>query len=79
MDKRISAAHEKFLAANQCLKETVKAVYPVGTKVMVMLGRAWIHGKVTGHGWQPETVIIENTRTGKTRKFEATYHDARKV
>jgi hypothetical protein len=75
------AARQRFDNAAKELVAATQRALPVGTDVVVSLGRARVRGRVTQSGgswWStPDAVWIENITTGKRRKFCATFisHD----
>lgn len=76
----IESAYERYKRARTFLQGTVRAALPIGTRVEVELGRAFVKGSVTayGPGWMdPAEVLIVNEMTGKQRRFIATFHTFR--
>lgn len=55
------------------LVATLKAVYPVGTVVLVNLGRAQVRVRITKHAraywYEPGVLAGLNVKTGKLRQF----------
>lgn len=69
----ISNAHERYKRARTFLEETVRAALPIGTRVEVELGRAFVRGSIIRFGWEPADLVLVNEKTGKERKFTATF------
>lgn len=69
----IDLAHWGYENAAKRLCAVTARAFPVGTEVLVTLGRARVHGRVTSvsdYYWcDAGVVFIENVATGKARKF----------
>jgi hypothetical protein len=77
MIRSIAQAHERYKQARTFLQETVRAALPLGTRVEVELGRAFVRGVITRHGeayHDPAEIWLVNEKTGKERSFTATFH-----
>lgn len=78
----IAAAHAAVETAQARLRRAITKAFPVGAHVLVTLGGHLVHGEVTGYGpdWSDlsvSDVYIRNVETGKSRRFSATYHEAK--
>lgn len=80
LHKKMLQAKKRYEATRNAISRAVRKHYPVGSKVRVELGRAVVDGIVETHGveWcEPEMVGIRNIATGKRRRFNALYDEAR--
>lgn len=75
---RMLAADAQHESAAKALCAATAAAFPVGTRLVVTLGRSRVTGRVTGvsDAWwaEPCAVWIENEATGKRRKFNPVFH-----
>lgn len=67
-------AKARLDGANSYMKETVREVFPVGTRIEVELGRATVVGRVERYGYDPSEFDVINEKTGKRRKVYATFN-----
>lgn len=72
----IQKAHDRYMRALALLQEAVRTALPVGTRVEVELGRAFVRGSIAEYyPWmQPAQVNLVNEKTGKHRRFTATFN-----
>ncbi len=77
----LKRAMQNYKRAGEKLSQETSKAFPVGSSVVVELGRAIVVGEVISSGgcwWhQPDRVKIRNLATGKERKFSARGSEAR--
>lgn len=73
----IMKAERRMEVAAQDKIEVSQRAFPIGTQVLVTLGRASIQATVIGigdcHWHQPGEVFVTNNRTGKRRQFDPAF------
>ncbi len=73
----LEVAHQEYQKAAERLVQVTAQAFPIGSTVAVTLGKARVYGEVISSGgcwWsRPDSVSIRNLKTGKTRRFSATY------
>lgn len=65
--------HEEWSRLHKELSDTIRAEFPVGTKVKYRFGQGWIFGTVAEMpAWDfGDELKIKNTKTGTTRSVKA--------
>lgn len=74
--EKVLAAKAKLTTAEENLRQLIRQLYPIGSKLVVTLGQATVCGTVVGHGpsWcHPEEIYIVNDATKKERKVNVPF------